>query len=502
VSSLKRRECIGLFFSCLLLVSSVLVVKEACAEAGSLTLEKEQHWETYGMGGTCITGPHNLFFEDVDGDGVMEIIAGGFAYQYVGGIRIEPENALTIWNWNGQNLALRTSYEWNTRVTHSFSCVYAADADGDGNIEILTGGRCRTGSTSFAQLGVWSWDGINLVLESSTELKDLEGASVSSIFVSDLDNDGKSEIITTGRTYNDTKSSAQLRIWNLTANRLVLQKSLEWCAVKEASAISVFASDVNDDGVTEIITCGFDNGLENSTGQLRLWKWDGTALTMEESQEWQMTDGYMLNIAGNVMGNTIANVVRADDVDYDGFPEVVTGGFTYDGTYANAQVVIWGWNGESLTQVGSSHWHTEDINEVKSMSIEDIDGDGKQEIVTSGFAGNPTKWPEPSNTLGQLRVWSWDGKTLTIKHSQDWIAGNSTTAWNVGTGDVDKDGVTEIITVGCIYVDTLCDPDMRIWSIARETASPLCPLLATLGAVAVIGLVMTFLFVRKRRKQL
>jgi len=479
---------------------SVLVVQEVCAETGSLTLEKEQHWETYGVGGTCITGPHNLFLEDVDGDGFVEIIAGGFAYQNVGGTRIAPENSLTIWNWNGQNLASHTSYRWNTTVTNSFSCLYAADADGDGNIEILTGGRFRNGSKSFTQLGVWSWDGINLVMQSSTELKDLEGASLSSIFVSDLDNDGKSEIITAGRTYDDTKASAQLRIWHLNANRLVLQKSVEWCAVKEASAISVCASDVNDDGVTEIITCGFDHDLENSTGQLRLWKWDGTALTMEESQEWRMTDGYMLNIAGNVMGNTIANVVRADDVDYDGLPEIVTGGFTYDGTYANAQVVIWRWNGESLTQVGSSHWHTEDINEVKSMSIEDVDGDGKQEIVTSGFVGNPTEWPEPSNTLGQLRVWSWDGKTLTMKYSQDWIAGNSTTAWNVGTGDVDKDGVTEIITVGCIYVDTLCDPDMRIWSIARETASPPYPLLATLGAVAVIGLVMTFLFVRKRRQ--
>ena len=222
---MKQQECISLFFSCLLLTVSVLVIQKVCAETGSLTLEKEQNWETFGVGGTCVPGGHNLFLKDLDGDGLIEIIAGGFAYQRVGERRIAPETSLTIWNWNGKNLTLGKSYQWNTTATTSISCVYAADANGDGNIEILTGGRFRNGSMNFAQLRVWSWNGINLVLESSTELTDLKGASVSSIFVSDLDDDGKPEIITSGRTYNDTKSSAQLRIWHLNTNGLVLKKA-------------------------------------------------------------------------------------------------------------------------------------------------------------------------------------------------------------------------------------------------------------------------------------
>lgn len=497
---MKRQEDISLFFSFSLLMLSVLFMQEVCAETGSLTLEKEQHWETYRVGGACIPGGHNLFLKDIDGDGLIEIIAGGFAYQLVEEKIIAPATSLTIWNWNGKNLTLGKNYQWNTTVTTSISCVYAADANGDGNTEILTGGRFRNGSMNFAQLRVWSWNGINLVLESSTELTDLKGASVSSIFVSDLDNDGKPEIITCGRIYNDTKSNAQLRIWHLNANGLVQKKSVEWCAAKEASANSVYASDVNGDGVTEIITCGFDHDLENSTGQLRLWKWNGTALTMAENQEWRMTEGYMLNVAGNVMGNTIANVVKAGDVDGDGFPEIATGGFTYDGTHANAQVVIWRWNGENLIKVGSCDWHTQDINEVKSMSIEDVDGDGKQEIVTSGFVGNAIVWPEPSHSLGQLRVWSWDGKTLALKNSQDWTIEDSACAWNVGTGDVDNDGVTEIITVGCIYIATLCDPDMRIWSIPQEPTSIPYALWAVVATGAVILVVGAFLFVRKNWK--
>ena len=501
VFSMKRQECIGLFFSCLLLTLSVLVMQKVCAQTGSLTLEKKQHWETYGVGGTCIPGGHNLFLKDVDADGLTEIIAGGFAYQLVGEKIIAPATPLTVWNWNGKNLTLGKSYQWNTTGNTSIWCVYAADANGDGNIEILTGGSFSNGSMNFAQLGVWIWDGVNLVLESSSEFTDTKGASVSSIFVSDLDKDGKSEIITSGRTYNDAKSRAQLRIWHLNANGLVLQKSAEWCAVKEASATSVYASDVNDDGVTEIITCGFDHGLKNSTGQLRLWKWDGMTLTMEESQEWRMTDGYMLNVAGNVMGNTISNALDVGDVDGDGKTEVVTAGFTYDGTHAVAQVRIWSWSGENLTLESSREWYVQDINEVKSVSINDVDGDGRQEIVTSGvtatagaFASNTT--PE----VAQLRVWSWDGNTLTLKNSEEWVEGEGTCAWNVATGDVDNDEAIEIVTVGCMSVGYMCDPDMRIWSIPQEPTSIPYALWAVVATGTVIALVGVFLFVKKNRK--
>ncbi len=499
---MKRKLRVTLFSSYLLLALSVLVVQRVCAETGSLTLEKEQHWETYGVGGTCIPGGHNLFLKDVDGDGLTELITGGFTYQLVGEKRVAPAAPLKLWNWNGKDLTLEKSYQWNATGNTLISCIYAADANGDGNVEILTGGSFSNGSTYFAQLRVWSWDGDNLVLESSNEFTDTEGASVSSIFVSDLDKDGKSEVITSGTTYNDTHSSAQLRIWHLNANGLVLQKSAEWCAAKEASATSVHASDVNDDGVTEIITAGFDNDLKNSTGQLRLWKWDGMALTMVESQEWRMTDGYMSNVAGNVMGNTASNALDVGDVDGDGKNEVVTAGFTYDGARAVAQVRIWSWSGQSLTVESSREWYVHDINEVKSVSINDIDGDGRQEIVTSGVTATAGAFASDTRAeAAQLRVWGWDGKTLTLKNSEEWVVGEGTCAWNVATDDIDNDGVIEIVTVGCMSVGYMCDPDMRIWSIPQEPTFFPYTLLAAVAAGTVIALAGVFLLVRKNRKQ-
>jgi hypothetical protein len=64
---------------------------------------------------------------------------------------------------------------------------------------------------------------------------------------------------------------------------------------------------------------------------------------------------------------------------------------------------------------------------------------------------------------------------------------------------VDEDGTVEIVTVGCMGVSSLCDPDLRVWSIPREPVSFPYFLLVTLGAVVVTVLVIAFFFVKKRQ---
>jgi len=141
------------------------------------------------------------------------------------------------------------------------------------------------------------------------------------------------------------------------------------------------------------------------------------------------------------------------------------------------------------------------------MSINDVDGDGKKEIVTSGYTTGYGSFAvnAEDKSRAELKVWSWDGNTLTLKQSKDWIVGESVSAWNVGTGDVDNDGVVEIVTVGCMQTVDLrdCDPDLRIWSIpsAPSASFPYLPVVVVGAAAAAIAIPMTaFLFMRKRRQ--
>ena len=272
--------------------------------------------------------------------------------------------------------------------------------------------------------------------------------------------------------------------------------------MKEAYAHSVYAYDLNNDGEIEIITGGYDNDLTNSSGQLRIWHWKEDGLSLETNEEWRMVEGvYGATISGNPMGNTIVNNVKVDDVDGDGTPEIVTGGWTYGGEKSNAQLIIWNWNGHALNLEKSFEWITEDITEVKAISLNDVDGDGNVDIVTSGLTSvyGSFKNVESTPDAAQLRVWSWNGNTLTLKQTKDWTIGEGVVAWNLATGDVDEDGTVEIVTVGCMAESNLCDPDLRIWSIAKEPGSFPDISLVSIGVFVGAVLIILFIFLRKRR---
>ena len=65
-------NCLGRALVCFLfmaLISISSVSFTVNAQEDDFILEAEQRWETYGIGGTCIPGTHNLAVDDVDSDG-------------------------------------------------------------------------------------------------------------------------------------------------------------------------------------------------------------------------------------------------------------------------------------------------------------------------------------------------------------------------------------------------------------------------------------------------
>jgi hypothetical protein len=484
-------------FLLILLISCSLATLGVSAQYGSLTQEAEQHWETYGVGGTCNHGTHNLFIADADGDNVPEIITGGFMYYANNDSITNWEAPLKIWSWNGQNITLEKSHNW---VGH-IECIYVADVDSDGINEIIIGGTFGNETGSYNSLRVWHWNNEELSLEAH-----YEGVPVDSISVSDVDKDNTLEIITVGRFgsyYEDSQYTSQLCLWHLEQNSLILKENLKLDAANVTRATSVYAFDLDNDGAIEVITGGYSDNLNNSKGQLCVWNWNGAELSLKANENWQtVTGGYALNIAGGVLGNTLVNNLKVDDIDGDHTPEIVTGGFSYDGERATAQIMIWSWNGSVLVQESGQEWATDYITEVKCISLGDVDGDSRMEIVTGGMVaafgtfGTTTSNPD----RGQLGVWSWDGTTLTQEHIHDWTIAEGFCTWNVGTADLDNDGTVEIVTAGCMSIKKLCDPDMRIWSIRNEAVNPFFLNYVVAGIVAAVLLSVAIFFVLKKRK--
>lgn len=431
------------------------------AQSVELILEWEQHWETYGVGGTCNFGTHNFFIGDIDDDGVMELITGGYMHENENYTYRDMQAPLRIWNWDGTDFHNEKDHYWQGII----ASIYAGDADGDGTIELLTAGMVGTEMGTFSAIRIWDWNNEDLTLKA-----EYVGISAGSMFISDVNNDGSPEILTVGSSIGTGSSVTKLRVlkWDGTSE-------VERLASTETQANSVYACDLNNDGITEIVTGGYRGNDTTSSGQICIWHFNEDALTLVDNTEWKtVEDGYGVGIAGNPMGNTMVSNLKVGDVDDDGVLEIVTGGFTYDGEKVNAELTIWNWSSQTLMLETSQDWQSRDITEVKSLSLNDVDGDGSLDIVNSGFIGayegwgNETKPPEQA----QLRVWSWDGEDLTLKIGNDWDIGDGVTAWNVATGDIDNDGTVEIVTVGCMYISNLCDPDLRIWSIALDNTVP------------------------------
>ena len=391
---------------------------------------------------------------------------------------------------DGEKFTLEVSREW-TGVTRS---IFSDDIDKDGVPEIITGGIISNDTGSYSTIRIWNWDGSDLILRAH-----FEGVSVGSISVFDFNNDGISEIITAGSSSDGGKTYAQLSLFNWNENVLSLVNSVKWCASNDARATSVVASDLNNDGIGEIITGGYDHDLMNSSGQLRIWHWNEENFSLIDSIEWRMVeDVYGVTITGDPMGNTIVNNLRVDDVDDDGSLEMVTGGFAFDGEKFNAQLKIWNWSTQKIACENSQEWITDDVTEVKAIALDDVNGDSQVDIVTAGLAGAYGGFDDVDvpPEQAQLRVWSWNGKELTLKNSEEWTVGEGVVAWNVQTGDIDNDGTTEIIAVGCMYVSALCDPDLRIYSISTD-AFPVMYL--ALGIIVILaGVTILALFWHKK----
>lgn len=411
----------------LILTSTVALTRlEAAASSNSLFLECKQEWY---VGESTSIDVWSVFAADVDNDTVVEILTCA---------QVNESGGLRICSYNGSAITLEHSEMWQTDGSTCARSVFAADVDDDGVTEILVG--AETKGQTFGQLRIWNWNGTTLTLEHSKEWQTISWTHVRSVFAADVDDDGVTEIITGGNAFDGATYNSQLCIWNWNGATLALESAVGWSTGGGAGIRSVYALDVDGDDIVEIVTTGQD-GIY---AQLRIWNWDGTALTLEHSEEWTYT------------GTARALSVFASDLDGDGNVEIVTGGQAYaqfDSSWVgNGQLCVWNWNGSAITLEDSIIWPLNgNWAYVWTIWHGDVDRDGSAEILTVGSGGSGP----------QLRVWSFSGSTLTLDANQesDVHANRAVFAF-----DVDGDGTTEILTAGVTFDVIYSYEHLKIWS--------------------------------------
>jgi hypothetical protein len=294
-----------LLFVWILALSAVVQTANA-----ALTRENIQNWLW-----TNSTMLNSIAIGDVDGDGDMETITGGYYNDGTG----HPNNA-QLCVWDGATLAVENVEVWKWWASTRISSVAVGDVDGDAQIEIVTGGYYNDGRNN-AQLCVW--DGEDLALENVQTWCWTDDTEIWSVAIGNVDGDAQIEIVTGGNYYDGTGDNAQLCVWN--GATLALENVQTWCWTEQTEIFSVAIGNVDGDGSIEIATGG---DCENGNIP-QLCVWEGATLALENVVTWE--DGYYITS------------VAVGDVDGDAAVEIATGGIDWDANIsaAIAQLCVW-----------------------------------------------------------------------------------------------------------------------------------------------------------------
>jgi len=304
----------------------------------------------YKLEGTTLTtiwnyntsGEGLVELSDIDNDSKQEVIFAQ-AWQIINVYDVDTKT---------------TKYSINT--DQDINSLTLADVNNDGVDEILYGD------------GQW---GSVFCYNSVTHTKMWEVANpehgVSAINYADVNNDGKKELIW-GAGWTSTGSD-YLYIYDVAASNLLWRSD-----DIEGPFYAIATGDVDGDGKDEIVAVsyesesGYDSGviliLDAQTNKLK-WKSSGSFMDMI----WTGTYD-----------------VAISDVDNDGNNEIIVAA---DQTYTGK---IWIIDGKNHTIKSSHLFSTENVGELHSLDVNDIDNDGQKELIVASnstlYVINPNDW--------------------------------------------------------------------------------------------------------------
>jgi hypothetical protein len=434
----------GLF--ALLLVGLCLTFSRLSnAQLDSIVTKYQEQWYTASQ--TYVQG---IATGDLDNDGTPEIITGGRYHtgetSYAG--EQERYGQIKIWSRSGTAYALEHTLNWTLPGDGSpwwrgINSIAIDDVDGDGTKELITAGYVWEHipippdyiwwGTYECEIGIWNWNGTTLQLEHQTKWWNLTGMtnikdmSLSDVLTSDIDHDGTKEIVTCGTYFDWTEwqTYAQLNVWNWNGNTITSELNQTWQSLTgRVEPNSVFAKNVDDDTEVELLTGGLKRDGSAYISQLRIWDWNGTVMNLEHNEEWET------NCTRGVI------TVFADNVDQEGLPDILTGGYGNGTSFDLSKV--WNWNGTDLTLVHNEEDPLSQGEYVYSFNYADADMDGKKELVSFGHVYNGTVWTT------SLRMLEWTGSGMGLDH---YVTGeDNMRGLDMCIDDVDKDYQNEILT--------------------------------------------------------
>jgi hypothetical protein len=340
-----------------------------------------------GMGHSQLAQPVG----DLDGDGVNEIIVGGY----------ENAGMCRIISYDATQQTYVEEYSWyipgSSYHIPTGACIF--DLNEDGILELVV----SWGFTNADGVYAYTWDGTTLAT-----LDCYNGVGVDflyDVYACDYNDDSHVEVIVSNAPNMGTSQ------WHVYALRWEIDHFVAeafWACPNGASCECpmVWGGDVDNDQKTEIIA-DVSNGGSSTAGTWAL-NWNADTETWDAVPVWTNYGG------ATVYGDGIA------DIDGDGTPEIGIG--SYGGT---PQGWLFEWDGSTYQKVWNGQYPGGEPV-IESVALGDADNDGHQEFVFG---------------TQQVHIIGWNGtayyEKATLTDPQSMLAG-------MNICDFDTDGFNEL----------------------------------------------------------
>jgi hypothetical protein len=304
-------------------------------DAAQKTYVEEHAW--YVPGGSYHI-PTGACIQDLNNDGILELCV---AWGYTGA------DGLYAYTWDGTTL---TTLDWyhGTGVDWLYDC-YACDYNDDGTVETLISNapNMGTGPYHVTALG-WNPDTEKFYYETSWACPGGSNMECPMVWSGDVDNDGLTEVIADVSEQNFATAGTWALNWNTATQSW--DGVPVWQNYGSATVYGDGVADINGDGTPEI-----GIGSYGGTPQGWMFEWDGSTYQ-------QVWNGQYPG------GEPVIESVALGDADNDGHQEFVFG---------TQQVHIIGWNGTAYYEKATL---TDPQSMLAGMNICDFDTDGANEL--------------------------------------------------------------------------------------------------------------------------
>jgi hypothetical protein len=328
---------------------------------------------------------------DIDGDGINEVIIGGY----------ETTSMCRIIYYNTTQNTYVQEYSWVVGGgVPSGACV--ADLNEDGSLILCVSWAYSTADGVYA----YQYDGTTL-----TQLDWYHGTGVDFVFdiyACDYNDDGHLEVLIANAPNMGTGDKHVTALgWDIDTQSFYYETSWSCPGGASMECPMVWSGDVDNDGLTEVIA-DVSNGQSSTAGTWAL-NWNA------DTQSWDGVPVWTNYGGATVYGDGVA------DIDGDGTPEIGIG--CYGGT--PPQGWLFEWDGSSYQQVWNGQYPG-GLPTIESVALGDADNDGHNEFCFG---------------TGDVHVIGWNGtgyyEKATLTEPTGMLAG-------MNIGDFDSDGKNEL----------------------------------------------------------